>query len=48
MHLDFTSLLRVVHVVKSLLHRFPQGEQAVVPQQHHLENTAVVKLIVTQ
>lgn len=31
MHLDFTGLLRVVHVIESLLHRFPQSEQTVVP-----------------
>lgn len=43
MYLDFTSLLRVVHVVKSLLHCFPQSQQTVVPQQHHLENTSVIQ-----
>lgn len=38
MHLDITSLLRVVHVVKCLLHSFSQSQQTVVPQDHHLEN----------
>lgn len=47
MHLDFTGLLRVVHVVKSLLHCFPQSQQTVVPQQQHLENTSVIQLIIT-
>ena len=36
-YLDFTSLLWVVNVVESLLYGFPQSNQAMVPQNKHLQ-----------
>lgn len=35
-YLDFTRLLGVVHVVKSLFYRFSHSQHAVVRQHHNL------------